>query len=722
MEKEKEKKEGFKLNQCAELICPVRYDLQTDATLVPPISYTEDAALVSPISYADDEKKEMEVVEEGQMLQEAVRSEENAMTLDFSALVEEGTENLVKPVDYISDEVVRMADDFVDRTNVTPNIRRRLQLDIACAIAKNNAEGGAITRLYADEKKTKKCFNFRLDLEKIVENVLDTAQGERMRRCYSFTITLYSKTGVNRIFKTSVDSDKVQSFDWIRKATHSLATAPANKDEKAAFANLIADSIDRVDVPVEYVYPNAGWREIPGLGLRYVYAGGVIGENGRMAYTSDTYTLQTSEVCLGKKETFEQALAMTQICRNCMASTELLLFLHATTLQTVFERAGYPIKFVFAITGVTNSRKTSMAVAIAKLFNREDFRADAEFATATACGIEKTLSKYRDAVVLIDDFKPGVDLAEQRMMNKKLDTLARMYGDRVSKQRMLDFTANADTKFFPIGGGCVITMEAVTGVLSTISRMFITEIAQDTVDNDRLSFYQQQRWVLPTHIYDFLWWVTCNMKTVEGYICNNFERLRSEHKFEVERYAEMYATFMIAAHLLGEYARCRGFWNDQDLQIFCESVATIICAELKNMGERFRERDKATVVLAAFADAVERGKLEPIPLTIENAASQFECYGDENFVYIRAGIIKKIVEDYCKEMRENCFIMNIDELLGLLERKQAIYVIRKNDDNQTQISGKKDMRRTQRSMKLPVGASKNPKRYVRVYRTALIEP
>ncbi|MDO5538967.1 MAG: hypothetical protein Q4F83_02680 [Eubacteriales bacterium] len=126
--------------------------------------------------------------------------------------------------------------------------------------------------------------------------------------------------------------------------------------------------------------------------------------------------------------------------------------------------------------------------------------------------------------------------------------------------------------------------------------------------------------------------------------------------------------------------------------------------------------------MAAFADAMGTGKLEPIPLTIENAACQFDCYSDESFIYIRTEIIKKIVADYCKEMLENCYILNTDELLGLLERKNAIHVIRKNDDDQTQIPGKKDMRRTQRSMKLPVGASKNPKRYVRVYKTALIEP
>ena len=30
--------------------------------------------------------------------------------------------------------------------------------------------------------------------------------------------------------------------------------------------------------------------------------------------------------------------------------------------------------------------------------------ADAEFATATACGIEKVLNTYKDAVVIIDDF------------------------------------------------------------------------------------------------------------------------------------------------------------------------------------------------------------------------------------------------------------------------------------------------------------------------------
>ena len=125
---------------------------------------------------------------------------------------------------------------------------------------------------------------------------------------------------------------------------------------------------------------------------------------------------------------------------------------------------------------MTNSRKTSLVLALAKIFGRNNLVADAEFATATNCGIEKVLGTYHDAPVIVDDFKPGATPMQQKALDGKLDELLRFYGNRVTKKRMTDFMPAGSKKYFPISGGCIITMEIVNGVQSSLSRMFLVEL------------------------------------------------------------------------------------------------------------------------------------------------------------------------------------------------------------------------------------------------------
>lgn len=98
-------------------------------------------------------------------------------------------------------------------------------------------------------------------------------------------------------------------------------------------------------------------------------------------------------------EIFNNAMNMRKICKNRFASTILLLFTHVSTMTTFFEERGFPINFILGIVGVTNSRKTSLAMEFTKIFSEKKKMADAEF-TATDAGIEKTLSKYKDAPIL----------------------------------------------------------------------------------------------------------------------------------------------------------------------------------------------------------------------------------------------------------------------------------------------------------------------------------
>ena len=350
---------------------------------------------------------------------------------------------------------------------------------------------------------------------------------------------------------------------------------------------------------------------------------------------------------------FYDAMEMRNICQNGMASSALVIYMHSTLLTELYEQAGYPLKFIFMLSGVTNSRKTSLVLALAKIFNRDRLVADAEFATATSCGIEKTLSLYKDSPVLIDDFKPGVTKAEQRQMDIKLDNLIRCYGDKVSKKRMLDFSADADKKFFPARNGCILTAEIITGIPSSISRIFITEIGRDDVMNEQLQFYQENRWILPTHVYDFLAWVTVRFKEIITYISDNFSKFRSQYIFDYSRYGEIYATFMTTTVVLAQYAQERGFWNNGYSEEYIQQTADVIITELRNMEDRIKERDAGIIVIEALLNAMEHSEIQPVLLNGESCVCRCTLYEDDSYYYIQTKELWQIINKYCRQNYKN---------------------------------------------------------------------
>lgn len=292
---------------------------------------------------------------------------------------------------------------------------------IALLLQKEYAEKGVILQNFT--KCEQSCLlNFNLKLAKKIIRVYDTENGEVKKYDYDIWIQVTKQNGKVMDFQASVSSEKVKDISWVTKATHSLATIPRDKEQREEWYEKVQCCVESENVPFELIYPNAGWREIRPNVWRFVYADGVIGEEGVDIHTLPRYKLSLKPEKIGIAETFQLATRMIHVTKN-LTALELFLFTHMTILSTLFEKAGFPLKFVFGIVGVTNSRKTSLVLALSQIFDREKLVADAEFATATRCGIEKTLSTYKDGVVFIDDFKPGINVGQQNELNRKLDEL-----------------------------------------------------------------------------------------------------------------------------------------------------------------------------------------------------------------------------------------------------------------------------------------------------------
>ncbi len=653
--------------------------------LIRGIIYETEEALIPGVSYVPEE-----------LVRGVIYDEEVDPNSEKLA---DQNENLIRGV-YCEEEAQVMPQDKTTLMEV-PNERKEIVQNVIKNLCDNQL---------AMQVKVASTLNFDLVLLRRLVEVYDIEGGELEENKYLIKVIIRHIDGEVSSYQAEVSADQAKEIRWLKKATNSLATLPKGKEQIAEFETKIQRCLETRDVPTERVYRNAGWRDVPNLGWRYVFDGGIVGSQNDLVHTvrNQKYTLELRPEKLGALSTFEMTMEMCHLCKSRIASTELLIFVHATVLSELFEQAGYPLNFAFGIMGVTNSRKTSLVTTMAQLFHREKLKADAEFATATSCGIEKTLGLYRDAPVLIDDFKPGVNRAKQAQLDAKLDELLRFAGNRVSKQRMLDFMPSGNKKYFPINGGIIMTMELVTGVLSSLTRMFLTEISVDEVQNDKLRYYQEERWILPTHMYDFLSWITENFQWIVVSIKERFPYFRLQHPAKIGRHSEMYATMQITAEILGCYAKSRGFWKESEIQTFLGDVDIIVRGELLRMDARARKRDKGQFVIEAFLDALKRGTISPIQLNKTTSQEKNDLYENERLYFARANSLRCLTNQYALMHQEQIEIINDDELIGALERIKVLEVYERKDGS------------ISRSRKLPI-QSGNALCYLYLKKSALKE-
>lgn len=167
----------------------------------------------------------------------------------------------------------------------------------------------------------------------------------------------------------------------------------------------------------------------------------------------------------------------------------------------------------------------------------------------------------------------------------------------------------------------------------------------------------------------------------------------------------MFSTFMITADLVGMYALERGFWNREDQRGFLQDVQTGLEIELDIMEERFRQRDKATQVLRVFKEALESNQITPVQLNRDSCGRGEELYEGDKWYYVTTRYLRNVVKQYGSAYSDTQRVINNEDLIAVLDRKDALDVIEKD--------GKRI-----RSRKLPIQRG-NTKRYLYLKKESL---
>lgn len=491
--------------------------------------------------------------------------------------------------------------------------------------------------------------NFSLELVGVRYDIRELSEGtqkESRQISYRFRI----KVAQERVEKNVKVAD-LYNFRWVHMATDGQAFI-SERNGGQLFREYVHQVIEenRRKVPVERYYYQNGWKELDNGKLAYVYEGGIVGNPTKEIWGGADFKFELEKK--DKKQNFKEYYSMENVCKNKNVSRALMVFTSLSVMSTLFEKAGFPIKFIVGVLGTTNTLKTSMTLVFTRIFNAREIKNPEITFSSTQSGIETMVATYADSILLVDDFMPAENKRKQAELNGKLELLCRLYGDRAPKKRMTDFAGkNVE---YPVKGCCIFTGEHLTGVESSRTRILALKIERGDVKKDILSFYQQNPLILPTYLYGFIEFLEQHVEEVMEGIKREVEEYRRQADYSIARLNETQAILLTTVDIMEWYWKSSGFISETDERAreWKESIYRVVSEN----DQQLAEHNLAEVILRALAE-----KCTHYPEIIQNIEeiTKGDCglvYEDEEFLYVRNKDLYLITKEYCQKFDLNFYL------------------------------------------------------------------
>ena len=538
------------------------------------------------------------------------------------------------------------------------------------AVVKQNHEKGT-----GEKEKEQTYGNFIVELQARIRELDKKAEGYLCKIYYLFLILL--KNGEEYFARTL--GSKVDNLEWITEFSGGAAYINPVPNARKQVLKMIHTKMESGNYKNIVEYRQNGWKQM-GKNWRYVIDSGTVGESIEDVLGDYRHTFPYLKNLVGDRKIFNDAMGMLDICQEISVTLPLFLYAHMGVLCKLFELAGVPIKYILAIIGPTNSKKTSMALCMTKTFGREDIFTPQISFEATLGGIEVESSLHPDSVLLIDDFHPTVSKKGQNRMDERLEFILRRYGDRTMKKRMVDFMPSGREGSYEIEGLCVITGEDISGVQSSLTRVISLEVQKNSVKNQVLSFYQNSPLILTTHLYDFISYVTENFETLVEYIKERTMLLRQTSKYEVARFCEYFAQMIVAAEIIAKYAVNRHFWNEKEAEKWVSKCAETVDFAIQKHQINVVREDYATLIVQAFKTAIEEQCVCNLGCMNEKKLAYDGIAEDDHYFYAQVEFLMEITKRHWMKLGKELPFSSKKQLTLFLEQKDLILVRKEGEE------------------------------------------
>ena len=306
---------------------------------------------------------------------------------------------------------------------------------------------------------------------------------------------------------------------------------------------------------------------------------------------------------------FKRVLGILDLSKRLELMLPLFLLLHLGPLFELFHEAGHPPRFVVFLAGTTGSLKTSLALALLRIFQEDDSRPEANFMD-TEAALEAKLGGAHGRVLLVDDFCPAVTTASGKAKTAKLEMIIRFIGDQISKSRCKP-NMRRGVEYEP-AGCCLVTGECTAGSRSSLLRCLVLPIDRGDISGELLETYQLDPELLQTHLHQFLLWSGDHGHEIQMYIRAHFSDWRQQFAKVVRelRLADSGAVLMLMAHILFEYGLEIGTFRPQEIEALEKRWKNALETALRTSEDYTREADPLTMYLTALFHLYHTGKLQ----------------------------------------------------------------------------------------------------------------
>lgn len=289
----------------------------------------------------------------------------------------------------------------------------------------------------------------------------------------------------------------------------------------------------------------------------------------------------------------------------------LLIYLLASFLHSVFNVAGFGIKHLLFIVGPRGCKKTSIAQCFTQFGeNKNTIKHNFE---SSDSGLQNNFMDFTDQVMLIDDFAPSMLLNKKNSREGKLEMLLRLCGDSGSRTINTSFMkSGAQNIDYTIRGGVVITGEYFygTGSESSIARAVVIQLSKDSVDDEYLTYFQNNPYILDTFIYRFICFITYRFDGVINQIKQCMQSYRDYSKkyhFSNQRFNDYFSQYMTVGNLLSDF-----FINEKnciDKNAFLIELEDDIISVLRENDRNMCQRSPINELLEAIIYELNNGKI-----------------------------------------------------------------------------------------------------------------
>lgn len=431
-------------------------------------------------------------------------------------------------------------------------------------------------------------------------------------------------------------------------------------------------------IPNSYILIDYGWQQIKGKWM-YVHDDLQI---------SDNIKIQTGMRLpfdnVGKAEAANIFFEACDLYRDSQPINIMLSFSMLGVLYRLFKEAGHAPHFLLFVNGKTGSMKTTLSKILFTQLSDDKHRdtprrIDSDTITSFERGI---IESGHDTVTLIDDFSPAKTPKQQADNEAKLESIIRMVGDGSTKSR--SNTNLEDCRGEGVQGVVAITGELLGKGLSSNLRCFYCGICREDVNEDVVSYFQDNPYRFTTLINHFASYVAVNWEQIVAFIKNSFqaERKTVGQFLKERRLIDSAVVLRLTSKILREFLTCSGK-NETDVNALICQMQDDIIVMAKNSEEIATEQTLAVRFMKFTDQLLLHKKLNIInKRPNETDLTYIDGFCDKEYYYfLPENLYAKVKQMFC--LTNIYQPMNMDEIIKALYEEGIITPSSNGKDKKT---------------------------------------